>query len=162
MSGVYVCLAAIGLLTFADTSRAQLQDKGADDSVRVTVAQNQDGSRTSYQYDNANHKAVATTTSADGKTLSKINYDLDELGRFKAGEVFDGAGKLRFKTQYKYDANGRLEQETQLTKDDTVQHKLVYSYSDAGKQTGYTVYNAAGKVIGQTTPSVRSAPRKRK
>src|SRR4051812_10761598 len=112
MSGAYVSVAAVTLLAFASTTRAQLQDKGADDSVRVTVAQNQDGTRTSYQYDNANHKAVATTTGSDGKTLSKINYDLDENGRFKAGEVFDAKGQLRFKTQYKYDANGRLEQET--------------------------------------------------
>lgn len=149
MSGAYVGVAAAAWLVFAGTAHGQLQEKGADDSVRVTVAQNQDGSRTSYQYDNANHKAVATTTTASGKVLSKINYDLDENGRFKAGEVFDDKGQLRFKTLYKYDAIGRLESETQLSKDGAVQHKLVYSYNDAGKQTGYKVYDANGRLLGQ-------------
>lgn len=149
MRAAFVGLSAATLLLGVPTGRAQLQEKTADDSVRVTVAQNQDGSRTTYEYDNPNHKAVATTTGANGKTLSKIRYDLDENGRFKAGEVYDGKGQLRFKTEYKYDALARLESETQLSKDGAVEHKLVYSYSDAGKQVGFKVYDASGKLLGQ-------------
>src|SRR3979409_297033 len=104
---IALCAAA-----FFCRSTAQLLDQGADSSIRVTVAQNQDGSRTTYRYDNENHKALATTRSRDGKVLSTIRYEIDELGRFSAGQVFDGKNQLQFKTLYKYDANGRLAQET--------------------------------------------------
>src|SRR5881394_2204463 len=83
------------------SARAQLSENNSD-TVRVTVAQNQDNSRTTYQYDYANHKATATTKSEDGKLLSKISYKLDELNRFSAGTVYDAKGQLRFKTLYKY------------------------------------------------------------
>lgn len=134
--------------TIFSSAHAQLADDHSNDTVRVTVAQNQDGSRTTYQYDNPNHKAVAITKGEDGKLLSKILYNLDELGRFAAGEVYDGKGQLRFKTQYKYDANGRLAQETQFNTDGKVRSKIVYSYNETGQQSGYTVYDADGNQIG--------------
>jgi len=145
------------LLGVAPSINAQLQDRGAAETVRVTVSVNEDGSRTSYQFDPANRKAEATTTSAAGKRLSKIRYNLDDAGRFAAGEVYDAKNRLRFKTQYKYNAVGQLVQETQLTKDDAVHHKIVYAYDQNGKQTGYSVFDPAGKLLGQTTPA-SSAP----
>ena len=146
----------------ASPLHAQLQEKANEDAIRVSVSVNQDGSRTTYEFDNANHKAVATTRSADGKSASKIRYDLDEAGRFSAGEVFGTDGKFRFKTQYKYDGVGHLIQETQLTKDDAVQNKIVYSYDSAGKQTGYAVYDGSGRLLGQTTPlSPKAVPAKK-
>lgn len=102
---------------------------------------------------NAKRKAIATTTSAEGKTISKIRYDLDAAGRFSAGEVYDGADRLRFKTEYKYDGGGRLLEERQLTTEGKLQNRMVYSYNSAGKQTGYTVYDATGKLVGRTTPN---------
>ncbi len=152
---------AILLWTFAwsNIARAQLQDRAATDAVRVTVTINPDGSRTSYEFDPPNRKAVATTTTKAGKQQGQIRYELDEAGRFAAGEVFTGDGKFRFKTRYKYDAAGHLLEETQLTKQDVLEHKIVYSYDSAGKQTGYAVYDSAGKLLGQTTPASRaSAP----
>jgi YD repeat-containing protein len=144
--------------------RAQLQEKENGDAIRVTVSKNQDGSSTTYEFDNANRKAIATTKSAAGKAVSKIRYDLDDAGRFAAGEVFGPDGKLRFKTQYKYDGSGHLTQETQLSKEDAVQNKIVYSYDSAGKQTGYAVYDGAGRMLGQTTPvaSKTAQPKKGK
>ena len=153
MRAISACACGLTLLGLIAAASGQLQDRASDDSVRVTVAQNQDGSRTSYQYDNANRKAVATTVAADGKVVSKIRYDLDEKGRFKAGEIYDGKEKLRFRTEYKYDPRGRLESETQLAPDGNVRHKLVYSYNDMGKQTGYTVYDGNGKLLGRSTGS---------
>ncbi|MCA1660158.1 MAG: hypothetical protein LC642_06445 [Verrucomicrobiaceae bacterium] len=150
MRAGYIFAFLASLLAIAASSHAQLQDRSAEAPVRVTVAQNQDGSRTSYAYDQPNRKAVASTMAEDGKLLSKIHYDLDEQGRFKAGEVYDGKGELRFKTEYKYDPKGRLESETQLTRDGSVRHKLVYSYNDMGKQTGYAVYDASGKLLGRS------------
>ena len=132
------------------TTRAQLAIDN-NDTVRVTVAQNQDGSRTTYQYDNPNRKAVATTKSEDGKLLSKILYSLDEQGRFASGDVYDGKGQLRFKTQYKYDDAGRLAQETQFNIDGKVRSKIVYSYNEVGKQSGYTVFDADGNQIGHNS-----------
>ena len=158
---------SLALLFFCLTSGcptlpAQLQERGRSDDIRVTVAVNEDGSHTSYEFDQANHKATATNTSPNGKLLSKIRYDLDDAGKFSAGEIFGPDGKLRFKTRYKYDGSGRLSEETHLSKDDVVQNRLVYSYDMIGKQTGYIVYDASGKVIGQTAPSKPNPPSRKR
>ncbi|MGZ5023179.1 MAG: hypothetical protein ACXWAX_11390 [Chthoniobacterales bacterium] len=132
------------------SARAQLAQDNTD-TVRVTVAQNQDNSRTTYQYDYANHKATALTKSEDGKLLSKILYKLDEMNRFAAADVYDGKGQLRFKTLYKYNAKAQLAEETQLNIDGKVRSRIVYSYNEAGKQTGYEAYDGAGNLLGHTT-----------
>jgi hypothetical protein len=135
------------------------------DLVRVTVSMNADGTRTTYEFDSPNRRAVATTTGKDGKTVGKIRYVIDEAGRFMSGEVYGPDDHLRFKTLYKYDDTGKLTQETQLGPDDVVRNKIVYAYDKTGKQTGYSVYDAAGKLIRQT-PGVAARPttppRKRK
>jgi len=127
------------------------------DTVRVTVSMNADGTRTTYEFDPPHHRAVATTTGKDGKTVGKIRYTLDEAGRFASGEVYGPDDQLRFKTLYKYDSAGKLTQETQLGPDDAVRNKIVYAYDKNGKQTGYSVYDAAGKLIRQT-PGVSPRP----
>jgi hypothetical protein len=124
-----------------------------NDSVRVSVTLNQDGSRTVYQFDPANHRATATTTAANGKPAGKIQYVLDEAGRFGGGQVFGADGKFLFRTTYRYDATGRLQEESRFGKDDRPVGKLVYSYDAAGKQTGYSVFDGSGKLIGQTSPA---------
>ena len=129
------------------------------------VTLNADGSRTTYEFDSPNRRAVATTTGKDGKTVGKIRYVIDEAGRFLSGEVYGPDEKLRFKTLYKYDDAGKLTQETQLGPDDVVRNKIVYAYDKTGKQTGYSVYDAAGKLIRQTpgvSPRPTTPPKKRK
>jgi hypothetical protein len=121
------------------------------DAVRVTVSINADGSRTVYEFDSPHHKAIATTTSSDGKLVGKIRYVVDEAGRFSSGEVYGPDDQLRFKTLYKYNAAGKILEETQLGKDEAVRSKIVYAYDKIGRQTGYTVYDAAGKVIRRTS-----------
>lgn len=154
------------LYTTAATLNAQAP---STDAARVTVSMNADRSRTVYEFDALNHKAVATTTGADGKLRGKINYTLDDAGRFSTGEVHGPDGAIRFKSIYKYDSLGRIEQETQLDKDDAVLHKLVYSYDASGKQIGYSVYDAAGKLVSRSgaaanqnsaTPNDKSRARK--
>lgn len=78
----------------------------------MTVTVSADGSRTTYQFDNAKHEAVATTTDLDGKALGKVAYRTDDAGRFESGVVFGPNEKFLFKTVYKFDAAGQLEQET--------------------------------------------------
>jgi hypothetical protein len=132
---------------------AQTPGPSSNDAVRVTVSLNADGSRTVYQFDNAKHEAIATTTESDGKSRGKIVYQIGEAGRFVSGVVFGPEEKFLFKSIYKYDAAGRLEQETHLAKDDAVVNKIVYKYNPAGKQTGYSVFDAAGKLVsGSTSP----------
>jgi len=138
--------------TFAPSTRAQLQSGGAIEPIRVTVSMNEDGSRTAYEFDTANRKAVATTTGANGKLVSKIRYELDDAGRFAKGQVLGPDEKLRFKTLYKYDAAGRLAEETQLTREEAVKLRLVYAYDATGKPSGYSVYDSSGKLLGQTRP----------
>ncbi|MEY2493727.1 MAG: hypothetical protein QOJ45_219 [Verrucomicrobiota bacterium] len=133
----------IGIATFA---YGQLLDSTAD-SVRVTVSINADGSRTVYEFDSAHHKATATTTGKDKKLVGRIRYVLDDAGRFASGEVYGPDDLFRFRTLYKYDAAGRLSQEIQLGQGDVVRNKIVYDYDKNGKQTGYTVYDAAGKIV---------------
>jgi YD repeat-containing protein len=115
------------------------------DMVRVTVSMNTDGSRTTYEWDTANHKATATTM--DGNNVrEKIRYVLDDNGRFVTGEVFGPKDKLRFVTRYKYDTSGRVSEETQLSPEGAVQHRIVHSYNTAGKETGYMIYDANGRI----------------
>jgi hypothetical protein len=134
------------------------------DAVRVTVSMNADGTRTTYEFDSPNRRAVATTTGKDGKTIGRIRYVLDEAGRFMSGEVYGPDEKLRFKTLYNYNEAGKLIQETQLGPDDAVRNKIVYAYDKLGRQIGYSVYDAAGKLI-RKTPGVSprpTPPKKRK
>jgi hypothetical protein len=135
-----VCGTEIGL--------SQSPEQMQSDTVRVTVSMHPDGSRTIYKFDNAQHKAVATTTDRDGKLRETIHYELDEAGRFSSGEISGPDGRLRFKSRYKYDGAGRLLEETQSTEDGRLLHKIVYSYEASGKQTGYSVFDASGKLVG--------------
>ena len=100
-----VCGTEIGL--------SQSPEQTGNDAVRVTVSMHPDGSRTVYEFDNAQHKAVATTTDPDGKLRETIRYELDEAGRFSSGEISGPDGRLRFKSRYKYDDAGRLLEEIQ-------------------------------------------------
>ena len=132
------------------------------ETVRVTVSMNADGSRTVYKFDEAQHKAVATTTGQDGKVRGKIRYQLDDAGRYSSGMVFGADGRLRFKSHYKYDNAGRLQEETQAAENDALLHKIVYSYDQEGKQIGYSIFDASGKLIGRTSaPSATSSPKPR-
>ena len=117
-------------------------------AVRVTVSMHPDGSRTVYKFDNAEHKAVATTNDPDGKLRETIRYELDDAGRFSSGQISGPDGRLRFKSRYKYDDAGHLLEETQSTADSTLLHRIVYSYDASGKQTGYSVFDASGKLVG--------------
>ncbi len=135
--------------------------QSGDDTVRVTVTMNPDGSKTVYQTDGANRRSTATTTGANGKAQGKIVYKLDGNGRYESGEVFTAKGVLRFKTRYRYDAAGHLLEETQLAKDDSVQNRIVYSYDASGHSSGYAIYDGAGRLLGRTTakkPAARGKP----
>jgi len=141
---------------------AQTPEPSQSEALRVTITFNPDGSRTVYEFNNEHHKATATTTEPDGKLRGKIRYEIDEAGRFSSGMIFGPDEKFRFKSTYKYDGAGRLEQETHLEKDDTVINKIVYRYNQVGKQTGYSVFDASGKLIVATssptpTPKPRNA-----
>jgi len=139
-------------LALAAAGPSQTAEQSDSGTVRVTVAINQDGSRTVYKFDDAQHKAIATTTGEDGKLREKIHYQLDEASRFSSASIFGPDGKLRFKSRYQYDNAGRMQEEVQTDANDAVLHKIVYSYSEAGKPTGYSVFDANGKLINRVTP----------
>jgi YD repeat-containing protein len=123
---------------------------------------NADGSHTVYKFDDAQHKAIAITTGRDGKMREKIRYEMDEAGRFSSGQAFGPDGRLRFKSRYKYDSSGRLQEETQSAENDTLLHRIVYNYDQGGKQIGYSIFGASGKLVGGTTaPSPTAAPKLR-
>jgi hypothetical protein len=150
------------LLCALPCALAQTPETGQPDAVRVRVALNSDGSRTTYEFDNAHHKATAATTTPDGRLLARIRYEIDDASRFTSGVIFGPDDKFRFKSLYKYDGAGRLEQETHLRKDDSVINKLVYSYNQAGKLTGYSVYDGSGKLVASsTTPTPTPKPSNR-
>lgn len=151
-------LRPIAFLTLATglSCFAQLAPPAASDSIRVNVTVNPDGSRTTYQFDTSNHKASAVTTASDGRVLGKTNYRLDNENRFGTSVSFTGDGKFRLKSIYKYDGAGRIAEETQLARDDTLLNKIVYSYDSAGHQTGYSIYDANGKLVAHT--AAPSAP----
>jgi hypothetical protein len=140
--------------------------QASTDAVRVTMSMHPDGSRTVYNFDNAQHTAVATTTDPDGKVRQTIRYQLDNAGRFSTGEVSGPDGRIRLKSRYKYDDAGRILEEAQSAADGTLLHKIVYSYDSAGKQNGYSVFDAAGKLVSRTggaaaRPSPSPKPREK-
>ncbi len=152
------------LLATAQIGLSQAVDKTDNDAVRVTVSINPNGSRTVYKFQDAEHKASATTTGEDGKVREKIHYQLDDAGHFSSASIFGGDGKLRFKSRYQYDAAGRLQEEIQMDEKEALLHKIVYSYSDAGKPTGYSVFDANGKLINRVAaaaPVQSSSPKPR-
>jgi hypothetical protein len=132
------------------SSDVNLFAQAQGDAVRVTMSMHPDGSRTVYNFDNAQHTAVATTTDPDGKVRETIRYQLDNAGRFSTGEVSGPDGRIRLKSRYKYDQGGHILEEAQSAADGTPMHKIVYSYDSAGKQTGYSVLDASGKLISRT------------
>ena len=145
----------------------QSPDKVENNSVRVTVSMNADGSRTVYQFDDAQHTAVATTSSPDGKLLQKIQYEIDDMGRFSSGIIFGPDGRIQFKSRYKYDSAGRLQEETQSKEDGVLLHRIVHNYDPSGKETGYSIFDASGKPIGRVsapplspTPSPKARTKK--
>ena len=138
------------LLLFAAAALHGQVTTPTPDAIRVTVSINADGSRTLYEFDSVRHRATATTTDKEGKPVGRIRYVLDDAGRFASGEVYGPDEQFRFRTIYKYDTAGRLTEETQLGNDEVVRNKIVYAYDNMGKQIGYRVYNAAGKLIRQT------------
>jgi hypothetical protein len=131
---------------------SQSPEKNEINATRVTVSMNADGSRTVYQFDDAQRKAVATTTGQAGELRQTIRYEMDDAGRFSTGRIFGANGRLRFVSRYKYDPVGHRQEETQSSEDGALLHKIVYDYDQNGKQTGYSVFDASGKLIGRTTP----------
>jgi len=153
-------LALALLFSFTTVSLCALAQED-NSEVRVSVVLNADGSRTVYETNSANHKTVATTTGKDGKLREKIRWDLDENGRFLRGEVFGPKEQFRFILQNKYDASNHLVEETHFAKDHSVIGKIVFRYDAAGHQIGYSTYDGAGKLLGQTVAPTAS-PAKRK
>ena len=76
--------------------RRLAQPVPSPDAVRVTISLNADGSRTTYQFDDANHKAIATTTNREGKSLGKTHYTLDDSGRFATGDGLRSGQTIAF------------------------------------------------------------------
>ena len=142
------------LVCDAKIAFGQSPEKTEINAARVTVSMNADGSRTVYQFDDAQHKAIATTTGQDGKLRQTIRYELDDAGRFSSGRIFGPDGRLRFKSRYTYDSAGRLQEEAQSAENDALLHKIVYSYDENGKQIGYSIFDASGKLLGRSTPLV--------
>jgi len=133
--------------------------QASSDAVRVTMSMHPDGSRTVYNFDNPQHTAVATTTDPDGKIRQTIRYQLDNAGRFSTGEVSGPDGRVRLKSRYKYDDAGHILEEVQSAANGTLLHKIVYSYDSASKQTGYSVFDASGKLVSRTGGvSIRASP----
>lgn len=141
---------ACALVSCGATVGLSQSQQAPTDAVRITMSMHPDGSRTVYNFDNAQHKAVATTTDADGKIRQTIRYELDNAGRFSTGEVSGPDGRVRLKSRYNYDDAGHILEEAQSAADGTVLNKIVYSYDSSGKQTGYSVFDASGKLVSRT------------
>ncbi len=141
---------------------AQSPSPNSNDTIRVRVTVNADGSRTTYRFNDAKHEAVATTTDEEGGARGKVVYQTDDTGRFISGVVFGPDEKFVFKTLYKYGEGGRLEEETHLNKDGGLINKVVYKYDPRGKEVGYAIFDANGKLTASTAPAPAAADKERK
>src|SRR5436190_23088488 len=101
-------ISTIALASFSAVF-AQTPAPNSNDTLRVTVTENADGSRTTYPYHNAKHEAIANTADPEGKARGQVVYRIADAGRFGSRAVFGPDGKFRCKTIYKYDRAGRLE-----------------------------------------------------
>jgi hypothetical protein len=96
-----------------------------------------------YKFEDARHKAVATTTGPGWENLREefvMNWMMP--GGFSSGPIFGLDGQLRFQS---------------LEKNDALLHKIIYRYDSAGNQTGYAIFDASGKLIDRTSASLPSA-----
>ena len=149
----FLLLGSAIALTASSSALAQTaQPNESDQPVRVNVTMNPDGTRTTYQFDQAHRQATAVTTNAQGKVTQKAKYQIDDAGRFSSGVVTGPNDKFLYKSVFKYNPDGRLGEETHFNQNETVANKLVYSYDANGRQSGYVVYDGSGNVIGRTTP----------
>src|ERR1043165_1103423 len=144
----------------------QAPPNSGGDAVRVTMSMHPDGSRTVYNFDPPQHKAVATTTDPEGKLRETIRYELDDAGRFSSAEISGADGRVRMTSRYKYNDAGRILEETQNAPDGALQHRIVYNYDSSGKQAGYSVFDASGKLVSRTgaaaaRPSPSPKPREK-
>src|SRR5260370_663159 len=110
---------------FSPFAWPQTRDQILPDAAGVGLSLNPEGTRPTYKFNNVPKRATATASAPDGKLLGRIRYEIDDAGRFSSRIIFGPDDKLRFKSQYKYDTAGRLEDETHLTKDDSVISKFV-------------------------------------
>ena len=147
-SRIQTIVVLCSLISASEIGFTQAPQTSGSDAVRVTVSMHPDGSRTVYNFDPPQHKAVATTTDADGKLRETIRYELDDAGRFSSAEISGPDGRVRLKSRYKYNDAGHILEEAQSAPDGTLLHKIVYSYDSSGKQTGYSVFDASGKLVG--------------
>jgi hypothetical protein len=158
-SRIQTIVAVCFLICVSEIGFTQAPPSSGSDAVRVTMSMHPDGSRTVYNFDPPQHKAVATTTDADGKLRETIRYELDDAGRFSSAEISGPDNRIRMKSRYKYDDAGRILEETQSAPDGSVQHKIVYNYDSSGKQTGYSVFDSSGKLVGgKGAAAVRASP----
>src|SRR5437764_13283520 len=102
-----VTMACTLVVCGTDVGLSQSTEQTQGDAVRGTVSMHPDGSRTVYKFDNAQHKAVATTTDPHGKLRETIRYELDEAGRLASGEISGPDGRLRCKSRQTCDDGGR-------------------------------------------------------
>src|SRR5881394_63153 len=112
-SRIQTIVVLCSLVNASEIAFTQTPEQSGSDAVRVTVSMHPDGSRTVYNFDNAQHKAVATTTGPDGKIRETIRYELDSAGHFSSAEISGPDGRLRLRSRYKYDDMGRILEETQ-------------------------------------------------
>jgi hypothetical protein len=147
------------LVSASEIGFTQAPQNSGSDAVRITMSMHPDGSRTVYNFDPPQHKAVATTTDADGKLRETIRYELDDAGRFTSAEISGPDGRIRLKSRYKCDDAGRVLEESQSAPDGTLQHKIVHNYDSSGKETGYSVFDASGKLVdGKGAAIARASP----
>ena len=146
----HLVLTAVVVTISSPLAIAQPTSPQSDSPIRVRVSVNADGSRTTYRFDDAKHEAVATTTDEEGGPRGKVIYQTDDAGRFISGVVFGPDGKFVFKTLYKYGDGGRLEEETHLNQQGGIINKVVYKYDAHGKEIGYSIFDANGKLTAGT------------
>jgi hypothetical protein len=118
---------------------------------------NADGTRTTYEFDSPQHRAIATTTGKDGKTVGKIRYTLDEAGRFMSGEVYGADDQLSFKALYKYHPAGNSPRKPSSGPTMSPVTRSSAPMIRTENKPAITVYDAAGKLI-RGTPGVSPRP----
>src|SRR5207253_11325589 len=91
------------LLVCGDTAGfGQSPEQAPGDAVRVTVSTHPDGSRTAYNFDNAQHKAVTTTTGQDGKGRETSRYVPAGARRFSSAEPSGPDARVSLESRYTY------------------------------------------------------------
>lgn len=121
------------------------------DQTSTTVV-HKDDTYTTTQRDTDSRKLVRKTMRKNGTVVMRSEFVLDEFGRERRGEVYDGQGNLLFRSEFIYDAAGNVLEERVYDARNRPVRRLVYQADRLGRRKAFGITYQNGRPIGELMP----------